>query len=74
MGKKPDKTPPKQIKLIDLPKTLGSQGLSVTYNQCYMAAVNGTIPASRTLSGARWVVNETDIPSVIENFSLLKDK
>ena len=74
MGKKPDISPPKKVKLVDLPRTLASQGLSgISYNTIYSAAVNGTIPAERTFSGTRWVVDESAIPQIIESFSLLKE-
>jgi hypothetical protein len=73
MGKKPDKAPPEKIKLVDLPRTLSAFGVTATYNQCYSAAINGSIPAERTLTGARWVVDKSQLPSVIAKFSLMKE-
>lgn len=73
MGRKPDKTPPSKIKLVDLPRQLKAHGLNVPYSQCYSNAINGTIPAERTASGGRWVIDEREMPSLIQKFSLLKE-
>lgn len=73
MGRKPDKTPPHKIKLVDLPKALSAKGVNVTYIQCYNAVLNSVIPAERSASGGRWLVDERKFPSIIRKFSLLKE-
>ncbi len=71
-----DKIPEEAIKLPDLPRELMlTGGFRATYTQCYNAVIAGDIPAYRSATGNRWLVNKTDVPKVIENFSLLrKDK
>jgi hypothetical protein len=39
-----------------------------------VAVLRNSIPAERTDSGKRWVVDPKDIPSVIQHFSLLKEE
>ncbi len=74
MGKKPDIQPQGKIKLVDVPRMLASNGVSATYNACYSASVNGLIPAERTSTGSRWVVDAENFPSVIKYFSLTKEE
>lgn len=70
-----DKAPEETIKLPDLPRALLVGGCRATYTQCYNAVIAGDIPAYRSDTGNRWLVNKADVPKVIENFSLLrKDK
>ncbi len=74
MGRKPDKHPSGTTKLIDLPRLLKAEGLSVPYNECYLNAVNGDIPAVRSASGSRWLIHNRSLPKVIQHFSLLKEE
>ncbi len=56
-----------KIKLSELPRHLRDEfGVSVTYRRVYTAVLDGTVPAERDGSGARWLVDADDLPEIAE--------
>ena len=51
----------KCIKLTD-----AAQELRVAYHTLYLAVVSGTVPAMRSRTGGRWLIDTKDLPAIKE--------
>jgi hypothetical protein len=57
----------KQLALSDALRAINADGVKITYQQFWSAAITGNIPAERV--GQRWAVLETDLPAIAQSLT-----
>jgi hypothetical protein len=54
-----------RLKLSDASRQLG-----IPYQRLFLAVVAGAVPAERNGAGSRWLVKESDLPSIAKTLGL----
>lgn len=57
----------KKLKLSDASRTLG-----MSYQALFRAVVSGIVPAQRDRGGSRWLIDEQDLPVIVERLGISK--
>jgi len=57
----------KKIPLSDALRAINADGVNITYQQFWNAAITGKIPAERV--GQRWAVLEADLPAMAQSLT-----
>jgi hypothetical protein len=57
----------KKLPLSDALRAINANGVTITYQQLWNAAISGKIPAERV--GQRWAVQRADLPAIVQTFT-----